>query len=100
MNKIKKHWNISSNTQLILILLVFAVNGSFSGIVTKPVMQFLNIHNKNTHIILYWIIYFLIISIVYFTSLVIISRIFGQYTFFRKFAKKSLSPLGFKWFFE
>ncbi len=100
MNRIKRHWNISSNTQLILILLVFAVNGSISGSITKPVMQFLNIHNENTHIILFWLIYFFIISIVYFTSLIIVSRIFGQHTFFRKFAKKSLSPLGFKWFFE
>lgn len=100
MNKLKKHWNISSNTQLLLIFLVFAINGSLSSIITKPVMSFLNIHNANTHIILYWIIYFLLISIVYFTLLIIVSSIFGQHTFFRKFAKKSLSPLGFKWFFN
>jgi len=98
MNKLKNHWNISSNSQLILILLVFAVNGSLSGLVTKPVLSFLKIED-NTHFIIYWLIYFLIISIVYFTLLIVISKIFGQFAFFKKFAKKSLSPLGFKKFF-
>ncbi|HIE45193.1 MAG TPA: diacylglyceryl transferase [Flavobacteriaceae bacterium] len=100
MNRLKKHWNISSNSQLILILLVFAVNGSLSGIITKPILTLLGIHTENTSIIIYWILYFIIISIIYFSLLIIISRIFGQTTFFRKFAKKSLSPLGFKWFFD
>jgi len=100
MNRLKKHWNISSNSQLILILLVFAVNGSLSGIITKPILTLLGIHAENTSIIIYWILYFIIISIIYFSLLIIISRIFGQTTFFRKFAKKSLSPLGFKWFFD
>ena len=99
MNKLKKHWDISSNNQLILILLVFAVNGSLSALVTKPVFSFFKTNDNNTHFIIYWIIYFLIISIVYFTLLIIISKIFGQSSFFKKFAKKSLSPLGFKKFF-
>ena len=100
MNKLKNHWNISSNSQLILILLVFAVNGSLSGIITKPILTFLGIHKANVSIIIYWFVYIIIISIIYFSLLIIVSRIFGQFTFFRKFAKKSLSPLGFKWFFD
>jgi len=95
MNNLKKHWDISSNNQLILILLVFAVNGSLSGIITKPFVKFLGINKDSFHIILYGIIYLLIISIIYFTLLIIISKIFGQSKFFKKFAKKSLTPLGF-----
>ncbi len=100
MNKLKNHWNISSNSQLFLIITVFAVNGSLSGILTRPILSFFGITKENINIILYWILYFLIISTVYFILLIIISKIFGQFTFFRKFAKKSLTPLGFKRFFN
>jgi len=100
MDKLKNHWNISSNSQLILIILVFAVNGSLSGILTKPILTLVGIQKDQIHNLLYWIIYFLIITAVYFILLIIISKIFGQSSFFRKFAKKSLSPLGFKRFFN
>ncbi len=99
MDKLKNHWNISSNTQLILILLVFAINGSLSGIVTKPALSFIGITKNNIHYIAYWILYFVIISLVYFTLLIVISRLFGQASFFKNFAKRSLSPFGFKRFF-
>ena len=100
MNKLKKHWNISSTSQLILILLVFAINGSLSGIITKPVLHFLTLDRESIPLLLYWFLYILIMSIIYFALLIIISRIFGQETFFRKFAEKSLTPFGFKRFFR
>lgn len=100
MNKLKKHWNISSTSQLILILIVFAVNGSLSGIITKPVLHFFNLHEESMPVLLYWLLYIFIMSVIYFSLLIIISRIFGQTTFFRKFAEKSLTPLGFKRFFD
>ena len=99
MDKLKSHWNISSNTQLTLILLVFAINGSLSGIITKPILNFIGVSKDNIHVILYWILYFLAISVVYFMLLIVISKLFGQSSFFKKFAKRSLSPFGFKRFF-
>lgn len=99
MNKLKSHWNISSNTQLILILLVFAINGSLSGIITKPILSLIGVTKENVHYVFYWLFYILAITFVYFTLLIVISRLFGQASFFRKFAKRSLSPFGFKRFF-
>jgi len=99
MNKLKNRWGISSNTQLGLILLVFAVNGSLSGIITQPILSFIGVSKNNVPFLLYWLLYILAISIVYFILLIIISKLFGQSSFFKKFAKRSLSPLGFKRFF-
>jgi hypothetical protein len=99
MNKLKNRWGISSNNQLILILLVFAVNGSLSGIITKPVLAFVGLSKENVPILIYWILYLVVISIVYFLLLIVISKLFGQSSFFKKFAKQSLSPFGFKRFF-
>ncbi|MEE9350099.1 MAG: DUF6787 family protein [Flavobacteriaceae bacterium] len=99
MNKLKNRWGISSNSQLSLILLVFAINGSLSGIITKPILSLIGVNKENVHLILYWFLYILAISVVYFSLLIIISKLFGQSSFFKKFAKQSLSPLGFKRFF-
>ncbi len=99
MDKLKRRWNISSNTQLVLILLVFTINGSLSGIITKPILSFIGVSRENIPFIIYWLLYFLAISVIYYTLLIIISKIFGQYSFFKDFAKRSLSPFGLKRFF-
>ncbi len=99
MDKLKNHWEISSNNQLILILLVFAVNGSLSGIITKPVLVFIGITKDNMLLLIYWLLYFLIMTIIYFSLLIVVSKLFGQSSFFKKFAKRSLSPFGLKYFF-
>jgi len=100
MDKLKNHWGISSNLQLTLILLVFAVNGSLSGFITKPILSLVGISKENIHFLVYWVLYIVIITIIYFILLILISKLFGQSTFFKQFAKKSLSPFGFKRFFE
>ena len=100
MNKLKKHWGISSNSQLALILIVFAVNGSLSGLFTNPILNFLGIYHENTNKFLFSILYILVVSVIYFLLLIIVSAIFGQFSFFRNFAKKSLSPFGFRRFFD
>jgi len=41
MEKLKERWGITSNIQIILILLVFAINGSFAAWVANPVTAFL-----------------------------------------------------------
>lgn len=100
MNKLKKRWGISSNTQLILILIVFAVNGSLSGLFTNPVLNFFGVYKESTNSFLFSILYIIVISVMYFTLLILVSKIFGQFKFFKKFAEKSLSPLGFGRFFK
>lgn len=100
MNKLKNHWGISSNVQLALILIVFAINGSLSGLITRPILSLIGVSKENINLIVYWILYILVITIVYFILLIVISTIFGQFTFFKKFAKKSLSPFGLKRFFD
>lgn len=96
MDKLKNYWNISSTNQLFLILMVFTVNGSLSGFIAKPLLSFFGIIKGNIHSIFYWLIYFLVITIVYFTLLILTSKLFGQTSFFKEFAKKSLSRFGLK----
>jgi hypothetical protein len=96
MEKLKKYWEIQSNLQLVLILFVFAINGSLSAYVTRYFLNFINPSKESINPFIYWIIYFTAISFFYFLLLAITSRIFGKNTFpfFKKFAKKSLKPFG------
>jgi len=96
MEKLKKHWEIKSNLQLLLILFVFAINGSLSAFVTRSFFDFIHHTKENVSPLLYWLVYFITISIFYFLLLAITSRLFGKNTFpfFKKFAQKSLKPLG------
>ncbi len=96
MKKLKKHWEIKSNLQLTLIIVVFAINGSLSAFATRHFLEYIN-HSKNTvNPFFYWLLYFITISIFYFLLLAITSRTFGKITFpfFKKFAQKSLKPFG------
>ena len=47
MKNLKRRWNINSNLQLALILIVFAINGSFAAWVAKPVTAFFHLSPEN-----------------------------------------------------
>ncbi|MCF6349933.1 MAG: diacylglyceryl transferase [Flavobacteriaceae bacterium] len=94
MNKLKKHWGINSNTQAVIILLVFAVNGTLSALLSRFLLKTLQVNKANFSNLIYYIFSFLFLTLVYFLLLSITSRVFGQGDFFRNFAKKSLKHVG------
>lgn len=98
MRKLKNRWNINSNTQLITILIVFAINGSISAYINRFLFSSLQITKENLPTFSYWVIYFVFISIIYFTLLALTSRVFGQKKFFKAFAIRSLKPIGLHYF--
>ncbi|MTG98256.1 MULTISPECIES: DUF6787 family protein [Myroides] len=90
MEKLKKRWGLTSNFQLVIVFIVFAITGSTAAIVSKPILAFLGIERGVMHPIPYWILYIIIIMPVYKVLLVTIGTIFGQHTFFWNFVKKML----------
>ncbi|MQP24077.1 diacylglyceryl transferase [Flavobacterium sp. LMO8] len=97
MNKLKKRWNVTSNWQLVIIFIVFAITGSTAAYLSKPVTSALGITKENLSLWLYWPLRLLIIFPVYQVMLVFIGAIFGQFAFFWEFEKKMLDrmKLGF-----
>lgn len=97
MNKLKQRWNITSNWQLTIILIVFAITGSTAAYLSKPVTSLLGITKENLALWLYWPFRLLIIFPVYQVLLVLIGAILGQFEFFWNFEKKMLDrmKLGF-----
>lgn len=100
MEKLKQRWNIKSNTQLWIIFIVFAITGSTSAWVSKPILTFLNLTKENTNIVLYYILKIAIVFPVYQVLLVFFGFISCQFTFFWNFEKKMLTRLGLGFMFK
>ena len=101
MEKLKRRWGISSNGQVILIILVFGITGSTSVYAAKPVLEFLGITRGNFSADFLWgglgyyALRFLMIFPIYQILLVAYGWLFGQFKFFWAFEKHMLSRLGF-----
>ncbi|MDT0649485.1 DUF6787 family protein [Autumnicola edwardsiae] len=94
MEKLKKHWGIDSNWQILVILVVFAVTGSSSAKFAGPLVEFLGLHQESSHWFLYWPLRIVLIFPIYQLLLVSFGWLFGQFQFFWAFEKKMLSRLG------
>lgn len=96
MQKLKERWNVTSNWQLAIIFIVFAVTGSSSVIVTRPLLNTLGIVKANfSQPFFYYAIRIVLVFVAYQILLVLYGWLFGQFKFFWAFEKKMLKRLGF-----
>ena len=87
LERLKKKWNIESNFQLFIILIIFAVTGSSTLYVRKGAFYLMGI-TEDTNIWIKIILYIVIIFPAYNLMLLIVSFIFGQFKFAWEFEKK------------
>ena len=97
-HKLKLKWNIKSNFQLFIIIVVFAITGSSSLFVAKPILAFMNITGETLNPWIYKPLRFVLIFPVYQVLILIFGALFGQFQFFWNFEKKMLARMGFKYF--
>ena len=83
-SRLKKKWDIQSNVQFWIVMLVFALTGSSILIVKPPLFDLLGI-DGSLHWALYALLYILIITPVYITLLMLIGSVLGQRRFFSRF---------------
>ncbi len=98
--KLESKWNLKYKWEFISIFLVFAVTGTSSIFIARPIIKLIGITKENLNIIAYWLLYLIIGFIFYQILLILIGWLFGQFEFFWKFEKKMLCRLGFKRFLE
>ncbi|MEZ4886475.1 MAG: DUF6787 family protein [Chitinophagales bacterium] len=91
---LKKRWQITTNTQLLVIITAFALTGSSSVYVSEKIklgVAHLRWFNDFWLTIIKWVF---IVTPVYLVLLVVIGTLLGQGTFFMAFAKKMLKGIG------
>jgi manganese efflux pump family protein len=100
MNKLKQRWGITSNWQLTIIFVVFAITGSSSVMVSKPILDFFGIARDSMPYFIYIILKIVIVLPVYQVLLVGFGFLFGQFKFFWEFEKKMLKAMGLGFLFK
>mgnify|MGYP003624187201 CR=1 FL=1 len=98
--KLEKKWQVNYRWELINIFLVFAITGSSSVFVSRPLIKLAGINKENLPTFAYWSLYILIGFVFYQILLVLIGWLFGQHKFFWDFEKKMLRRIGLKRFVD
>lgn len=84
---LKEKWNIQSNAQFWIIMLVFAITGSTSAKITRPILNSISWVDELPRLA-YIIIYLFFTILFYQFLLVLFGWLFGEFTFFWNFEKK------------
>ncbi|SDS44244.1 hypothetical protein SAMN04515667_2189 [Formosa sp. Hel1_31_208] len=92
--KLEHKWIVEHRWEMIRIFIVFAITGSSSLFVGRPLMKLIGITKENLNPILYWILFIIIGLIFYQILLVFFGWVFGQGKFFWEFEKKMLKRFG------
>lgn len=93
MNKFKTRWGITSNYQLVIIFIVFAINGSLSAKISSFFLDQLGVTKENTNVILYYVILLVLVLPLYPFMLMFFGWLFGQSTFFTPFATRMIQRM-------
>jgi len=88
-DRLQKKWGVSGG-RLALILLTFAIGGSFTGFVGKKIMNELSIPQDW----LWAIIYILLVTIIWPVAVLVVSIVFGQFHFFKGYIRKLGKKMG------
>lgn len=100
MEKLKNRWGLTSNWQVVIILLVFSITGYSSLLIAKPIMDWIGLTEEATNPWIYKPLRLILIFPFYQVLIVMYGWIFGQFDFFWNFEKKMLKRIGFKRFFK
>lgn len=100
MKKLKERWGITSNYQLTVIFIVFAITGTTSGYLSKPVLAYFGFTRDIVNAWLYWPLYLVLIFPIYQVLLVTFGFLSGQFKFFWAFEKKMLKSVGLGFLFK
>ena len=90
--RFKKKWNITSNFQLVIILIIFAITGTSTLYVKEAIFHVLGITPEMDR----WLrtfLYIIIIFPAYNVMLLIVASLFGQFRFAWEFEKKMFGRL-------
>ncbi len=91
--KLKTRWNLTSNFQVFMVILVFSITGSIAVRVAGPVLGFFNVHKETMNPYVFWPIRILIIFPIYQVMLLVVGTLLGQFKFFWAFQKKTVGRM-------
>lgn len=98
--KLENKWVVNNKWEMIRIFIIFAITGSSSVLIGRPIIKLLGVTRENLNPVLYWILFITISLVFYQILLVVFGWLFGQFKFFWNFEKKMLRRFGLAFLFE
>ncbi len=92
--KLEKKWVVQYRWEMIRIFIVFAITGSSSLLIGRPIIKAMGITKENLNIVLYWVLFLFLGLVFYQVFLVLLGWLFGQFQFFWNFEKKMIRRFG------
>lgn len=92
--KLENKWILDNKWEMIRVFIVFAITGSSSMFIGRPLIAAIGITKENLNPMLYWVLFIIIALIFYQILLVTFGWLFGQFQFFWEFEKKMLKRFG------
>jgi H+/Cl- antiporter ClcA len=91
--KLENRWKFAYRWQMIRIFIVFAITGSLSLVLTKPIFGFIgfikeNFNSNGLYLTLYYILKIVLVLPFYNVLLVFFGWVFNEFDFFYTFTKK------------
>ena len=96
MEKLKQRWGLTSNWEILAILVAFSINGSFAAYIVKPTLSIIGITKNNLNLVVYYILYIVPVFIVYQFTLPYAGWLVGQYRFFKNMQDKMMKRMKLK----
>ncbi|WP_348823081.1 DUF6787 family protein [Flavobacterium aestuarii] len=100
MKRLKQRWGITSNYDLVIIFIVFAINGSLSAKISGYAMDYFGLNKDSMHWFFYYFVLLVLVLPLYPFLLMVFGYLFGQSKFFFPFSKKMLKSIGLGFFFR
>lgn len=100
IEKLKQRWNLKTTWDVVAVLIVFSINGSFAVWVTKPVTAFFGVSPETMNFYLYKLLKFILIFPIYQITLPVVGWFFGKFKWFWEFEKKFLNRMGLGFIFR
>lgn len=95
ISKLGEKWNLKNTTQVILVLVVFACTGITVLLIKRPLLSLIAGEGGNTK--LASVLYYIFILPIYNVLLLFFGFLFGQFSFFWEFEKRSFRKIAL-WF--
>tara|TARA_B100000809_G_scaffold261929_1_gene311807 strand:+ start:420 stop:917 length:498 start_codon:yes stop_codon:yes gene_type:complete len=92
--KLENKWIVEQRWEIIRIFIVFAITGSSSLFIGRPIIYAIGITKENLNPFIYWVLFIIIGLVFYQILLVTFGWLFGQFKFFWEFEKKMLKRFG------
>jgi hypothetical protein len=91
IEKLKSRWNLENTKQVFIVLLVFALTGTTVLVIKKPILSFL--FPSGDIPLAFYIAYYILIFPIYNLFLLFYGAIFGYFSFFWDFEKKTFKRI-------